>query len=107
MTPYERLRQLSQNADIPVKHLLVMAHANDPFYAGQPSQVIKAQWFLRVWNAYAPAGRVHLRRLHYWLLSQEGAKRHRISGSRGSGPAAGGDNLTEQVGELLASERTW
>jgi hypothetical protein len=51
------------------KHLTVLSLNNDPFYAGRPAQKRDAEWFAGLWNQLQlPAG-IHLRKIHYKLVS--------------------------------------
>jgi hypothetical protein len=54
--------------------LIALARANDLFYL-PPGRQRDAEWFAELWRAYAPARRIHLRRLHYWLVSLPEASR--------------------------------
>lgn len=48
---------------------------NDPFYVGSPGQVEKARWFKEVYELMGSPARCHIRRVHYWLVSQKGYKK--------------------------------
>jgi hypothetical protein len=50
--------------------LVALSPKRDPFCAGSPGQVAKAQWFLGIWQQYVTSARAHLRRIHYLLVSQ-------------------------------------
>jgi hypothetical protein len=50
--------------------MLALAATNDPFNAGMPYRRAWAEWFAGLWQRYHfPAG-VHLRRVHYRLVSE-------------------------------------
>lgn len=68
---YEAIKALKRDLKCRVADLLALAEVNDPFYAGQPAQQAKAAWFAALWDTYAFATGVHLRRIHYRLVSQE------------------------------------
>lgn len=70
-TPYESLTALKHQLNLRTADLLVLAPANDPFFAGQPYQVKQAEWFARVWRESSCDGRtgIHIRRVHYRALS--------------------------------------
>lgn len=59
-----------------VTDLLAMSQTHDPFYRGQPRDTRMARWFRDIWDklGLAEAARyrkqVHLRRLHYLLVSR-------------------------------------
>jgi len=54
-----------------VGDLLALSAANDPFYVGRPSEMEAATWFADIWRRFSYAGKVHLRRVHYQIVSQE------------------------------------
>ena len=54
-----------------VKELLALAQQNDPFYQGTKTDHKKADWFADVFEQMdTRSGAVHLRRVHYWCVSQ-------------------------------------
>jgi hypothetical protein len=53
-----------------VSDLIALAPQNDPFYVGTPGERDKAQWFAEIWSRFAYSRGVHLRRVHYQLVSQ-------------------------------------
>ena len=59
-----------------VTDLLVMANQNDPFYAGSEGQRAKAEWFADLWRQFGYSSGVHLRRVHYQLVSQRNPRKH-------------------------------
>ncbi len=70
MTPYEETKERKEELGISrISDLLVLAPANDPFYMGQPSQIEKAEWFMNIWNRFGYTEGVHLRRIHYKMVS--------------------------------------
>ena len=66
---YETLKELSKQTGGRVGDLLALAPKNDPFYTGSPATVTAARWFTDVWQRAGYTSRVHLRRVHYWLVS--------------------------------------
>jgi hypothetical protein len=42
---------------------------NDPFRCGTPGHVAQAEWFARLWEEHGFGHGVHLRRIHYRLVS--------------------------------------
>jgi len=68
---YNAIKKLAKTKKCTVKDLLVLAPQNDPFYVGQKSQVELAEWFEGLWNKFGYAEGVHLRRIHYQILSQD------------------------------------
>lgn len=72
---YEAIKELARSQRTTVKALLALAPQNDPFYTGAPATLEAAQWFADLWQRLGFEGRtgVHLRRVHYQLVSQESA----------------------------------
>ena len=66
---YDDLKQLKQQIKVPVKDLIALAPNNDPFYLA-PARQESGGWFKTVWHG-GDFRRVHIRRVHYWLVSQE------------------------------------
>lgn len=59
-----------------VTDFIALAPQNDPFYVGTETSLAMAQWFASVWQAAGYTNRVHLRRVHYWLVSQADYEKH-------------------------------
>ena len=53
-----------------VTDLIALAPQNDPFYAGTASDRTLAQWFADLWNSFGYTRGVHIRRVHYQIISQ-------------------------------------
>ena len=68
---YAEIKKLAKSKKCTVKNLLALAPQNDPFYIGQKSQVALAEWFKDLWNRFSYTEDVHLRRIHYQILSQD------------------------------------
>lgn len=60
----------------PVPDLLALAPQNDPFYVGTPGDMAQAEWFAGVWRKGGFFGGAHLRRVHYWCVSQGNLLQH-------------------------------
>ena len=69
---HEWIKAQAAQLGCPVTDLLALARQNDPFYVGTPSSLTQARWFADVWEKGRFPKGVHLRRLHYWCLSQTG-----------------------------------
>ncbi len=67
---YEEIKQLARSSGQRVTDLIVLAPQNDPFYSGTPNDWALAQWFAGLWNAFGYTTRVHIRRVHYQIISQ-------------------------------------
>ena len=76
---YDAIKALAKEVGVRVPDLLVLAEKNDPFYAGSPAQRAKAEWFASLWARFRYTTGVHLRRVHYRLVSGE-AREHKHDG---------------------------
>ena len=70
MFDYGAINVLAKELDRPVSSLIVLSPNNDPFYAGMPSRQADAEWFAEIWERFGFSAGVHLRRIHYLLISQ-------------------------------------
>jgi hypothetical protein len=68
---YEDVVRLARARNVAVVGLLALTQGNDPFYAGRPERRVWAQWFAGLWQEYKFPPGVHLRRVHYVLVSQD------------------------------------
>jgi hypothetical protein len=67
---YEQIKQLARQTGQRVTDLIPLAPQNDPFYTGTPNDWALAQWFESLWQAFGYMQRVHIRRVHYQIVSQ-------------------------------------
>ena len=67
---YEEIKQLAKSSGQRVTDLIVLAPQNDPFYSGTPNDWALAEWFAGLWRAFGYTNRVHIRRVHYQIVSQ-------------------------------------
>jgi hypothetical protein len=74
MINHEWIKAKAQELGCPVTDLLALASQNDPFYVGTASSRIQAEWFGDLWSRGGFTAGVHLRRLHYWCVSQAGLR---------------------------------
>jgi transcriptional regulator with XRE-family HTH domain len=65
----EELHTLARAVGRPANTLLAMSVDADPFAVGTPAQVRAADWFKALWDRFEFPRGVHLRRIHYRLLS--------------------------------------
>lgn len=72
---YEAIKTLAKDTGGRVTDYLVLAPQNDPYYSGAPAQVQAAHWFGDLWRQFGYRNGVHLRRMHYQLVSQEDARK--------------------------------
>ena len=54
-----------------IKELVALSQKNDPFYCGGPADINKATWFQGLWDKFGYTSGVHLRRIHYQIVSQK------------------------------------
>jgi len=73
---YGRIRELAKESGCTVPDLLALARQNDPFYVGTPGDIAQAEWFAEIWRAGRFSRGAHLRRLHYWCVSQGDLQQH-------------------------------
>lgn len=68
---YDYLKEEAKARGVPVTDLMALSPANDPFYSGTPGDVTLAKWFGRLWRQFGYSSGVHIRRMHYQIISQE------------------------------------
>ena len=68
---YSEIKQLSKATGQRVTDLIALAPANDPFYTGTPNDWALGEWFAGLWRAFGYQQGVHLRRIHYQIISQD------------------------------------
>ncbi|HVU00073.1 MAG TPA: hypothetical protein VHE33_21420 [Acidobacteriaceae bacterium] len=68
---YTTIKQLSKRMGVRVTDLIALAPQNDPFYTGTPNDWVLAEWFAALWRAFGYGEGVHLRRIHYQIISQD------------------------------------
>lgn len=67
---YEEIKQLAKQTGQRVTDLIALASQNDPFYTGTPTDWALGQWFAGLWHAFGYQDKVHIRRVHYQIISQ-------------------------------------
>jgi len=70
MLDYNSIKGLAKQIGRSTKELVALAVQNDPFYAGVPGRQREAEWFAEIWHRFGFSHGVHLRRIHYVLVSQ-------------------------------------
>lgn len=68
---YATIKEYAKSAAKKITDLLALAPQNDPFYSGTESDVLRGQWFREIWDRAGFTNSVHLRRVHYWAVSQK------------------------------------
>lgn len=66
---YADIKELAKTTGRRIPDLLAMASINDPFYI-MPAQAKQGEWFAALWERFDFPHGVHLRRIHYKLISQ-------------------------------------
>lgn len=66
---YDDIKALAKATGRKIPDLLAMACTNDPFYI-MPSQTRHGEWFAKLWTQFDLPNGIHLRRIHYKLVSQ-------------------------------------
>ncbi|HEX9091359.1 MAG TPA: hypothetical protein VF831_07705, partial [Anaerolineales bacterium] len=67
---YEQIKQLARQTGQRVTDLIPLAPQNDPFNTGTPGDWALAEWFTALWQAFRYTNKVHIRRVHYQIVSQ-------------------------------------
>ena len=68
---YEQIKVLAKQTRCSVNELIVLAPQNDPFYTGTTGDKALGEWFARLWEAFGYDRGVHIRRVHYQVVSQD------------------------------------
>jgi len=68
---YEAIKQLARETDQRVTDLIALPPQNDPFYTGTPGDWALAEWFATLWQQFNYQTKVHIRRVHYQIISQD------------------------------------
>lgn len=67
---YETIKQLAKEMGCKVTDLIPLAPQNDPFYTGTPGDWALGEWFASLWREFGYDQKVHIRRVHYQIVSQ-------------------------------------
>jgi hypothetical protein len=68
---HRAVRKMARELGCHAADLIALAPHNDPFYIGTHGDQTKAQWFARLWHGFHFDHGVHLRRIHYRIISQK------------------------------------
>jgi hypothetical protein len=68
---YEKISRLAKERGRNIPDLLALARKNDPYFVGSSAQMRQAVWFASLWERFGYTTGVHIRRVHYQLVSQE------------------------------------
>lgn len=66
---YASIKDLAKETNVTTESLIVLARQNDPFYVGAPAQLKQAHWFAGLWEQFNFKHGVHIRRIHYKMIS--------------------------------------
>lgn len=67
---YEAIKKLAKENKTTIKDLIALAPNNDPFYVGTPGDCAIGEWFADLWQQFGYSRGVHIRRVHYQIISQ-------------------------------------
>lgn len=67
---YDVIKRLAKELHVPITDLIALAPQNDPFYTGTPRDLEMGRWFADLWQEFGYSRGVHIRRMHYQLVSQ-------------------------------------
>ena len=73
---YKTIKSTAKDMGLTIDDLLALAPKNDPFYCGTPTELAKARWFAEAWHKLGFTNGVHLRRIHYRLVTDPEAVKH-------------------------------
>lgn len=76
MRGYDAIKSLGKATGRTIPDLLVLARQNDPFFAGSEASRAKAEWFAELWQRFGFTTGVHLRRVHYRLVTLASIAKH-------------------------------
>jgi hypothetical protein len=68
---YQTIKQLAKENGLKIADLCALAPKNDPFFTGRPAEKVAAEWFAALWHGFGYQRGIHLRRMHYQLVSQD------------------------------------
>lgn len=68
---YETIKRWSKERRVPIESFLALSRNTDPLYCGMPVQVKRAHWIKGIWVDLGYTTGVHLRRMHYAMVSQD------------------------------------
>lgn len=74
MNGYDRIKQVKadlrkRGIKVNIPDLLALASINDPFYSGSKGNQVCAEWFAGLWDQFGMGDGVHLRKMHYRVIS--------------------------------------
>jgi hypothetical protein len=70
MIGLDDLTDMGETLGRPLSTLIALARGNDPFCLAE-GRMTAAIWFAEIYQRFGFTGGIHLRRIHYVLVSQE------------------------------------
>ena len=67
---YQTIKALARASHTPVTNLIALTPQNDPFYTGTERDKTLGAWFFELWQRFGYTTGVHIRRMHYAIVSQ-------------------------------------
>jgi hypothetical protein len=74
LTGHDITKRMAAEVGMAIQDLLVLARGNDPYSIGTIAHLRDAHWFTDLWERFGFSNGVHLRRIHYQLISQGNIK---------------------------------
>ena len=67
---HQEIKRIAKELGCRINDLIVLAPQNDLFYIGTKGQIDLAYWFKDLWKQFGYTEGIHLRRIHYQIISQ-------------------------------------
>ena len=67
---YELIKAIAKRSRLRVTDLIALAPQNDPFYVGTEGARREGEWFADLYHRFGAGRGVHVRRIHYQVVSQ-------------------------------------
>ncbi len=67
----QQLKALAKARGVPVSGVIAQSPDADPYYCGTDGHIAMGQWFAALWERFGYTSGVHLRRIHYQLVTRE------------------------------------
>jgi hypothetical protein len=67
---YATIKGYAKQDGVKITDLIALAPQNDPFYMGTPTDIQLGTWFADLWQRFGYTQGVHIRRVHYQIVSQ-------------------------------------
>jgi hypothetical protein len=62
-------KELASKMGLSLQDVWVLARNNDPYSIGTPANIRDAEWFMGLWDRFDFSYGIHLRRIHYRMVS--------------------------------------